>query len=64
MTIKTVWGTNYPMQPIGSLPIDILDDEIVNVIICMNFNPINYGSNHILVTTLPIVKIKAPLMLS
>lgn len=43
---------------------DMLDDKIVNVVICMNFNPINYGKNPILVTILPTVKIKAPLMLS
>lgn len=48
MTIKTVWGTYYPMQPIGSLPMDILDDEIVNVIICMNSDWINYGKTLVL----------------
>ncbi|KAK9196438.1 hypothetical protein WN943_004566 [Citrus x changshan-huyou] len=62
MTVKTVWGTNCPMQPTASLPMDILDDEMVNVIICMNSDPINYGRTPIFVTTLPKVTIKAPLM--
>lgn len=57
MTIKTVWGANYPMQPIGALPMDILDDEIVNVIICMNSNWINYGKTLVIVITSPEVTI-------
>lgn len=64
MTVKTIWGTNCPMQPIASLPIDILDDEMVNFIICMNSDPINYGRTLIFVTTSPKVTIKSPLMQS
>ena len=62
MTVKIVWGTNYPMQPTASLPMGILDDEMVNIIIRMNSDPINYGMTHIFVTTLSKVTIKALLM--
>ena len=64
MTVKIVWGTNYPMQPTASLPMGILDDEMVNIIIRMNSDPIIYGRTLIFVTTSPKVTIKAPLMSS
>ena len=55
MTVKTIWGTNCSMQ---------LDDEMVNIIIRMNSDPIIYGRTLIFVTTSPKVTIKAPLMSS
>ena len=62
MTVRTVWDTNCSMQPTASLPMDILDDEMVNIIICMKSDPINYGRTPVFVTTSPKVTIKAPLM--
>ena len=60
--VKIVWGTNYPMQSIASLSMDILDDKMVNVIIHMNSDRINYSRTPIFVTTSPKVTIKAPLI--
>lgn len=47
------------MQSIAFLPIDILDDGMVNAIIYRNSRSINYGKALIFVTTLPKVIIQA-----
>ena len=62
MTMKIVWGTKCPIQPTIYLLMDILDDEMINVFIRLNFDPINYGRTPIFVTILPKITIKAFLM--
>ena len=62
LTVKTNVKSTHPTQSIDSLPIDIMDDEIVRVIMRMNSNPINYGCTLIYVTTTPKVSIELPLM--
>lgn len=41
LTIKTNVKSTHPTQPIDSLPIDIVDGEMVRVIMHMNSDPIN-----------------------
>ena len=62
LTVKTNVKSTHPTQPINPLPIDIVDDEIMRVIMRMNFDPINYGCTPIYVTTAPKVPIELPLM--
>ena len=49
LTLKTNVKSTHLTQPIDSLPIDIVNDEMVRVIMCMNSNPINYGCTPIYV---------------
>ena len=53
ITIKTVLKSNCPTQPAASLPIDILDNEMVRVIKHMNSDPLKYGYTPIFVTISP-----------
>ena len=62
LTVKTNVKSTHLTQPIDSLPIDIVDDEIVRVIMRMNSDPINYGCTSIYVTATPKVPLKLPLM--
>ena len=61
-TVKTNMKSTHPTQPIDSLPINIVDDEIVRVIMRMNSDPINYRCTSIYVMTTPKVLIELPLM--
>lgn len=48
--------SNCPTQPTTSLPIDILNDEMVRVVKYMNSDPLKYGFTLIFVTTTPIIR--------
>ena len=61
LTVKINVKSTHSTQPIDSLPIDTVDDEIVRVIMRMNSYPINYGYTPIYVTTTPKVPIELPL---
>ena len=47
MTVKIFWAINCPIQLTTSLLMDILDDKMVNIIIHINSDPINYGRTSI-----------------
>ena len=60
LTVKTNVKSTHPTQPIDSLPIDIVDDEMVRVI--MNSDLINYGCTPVYVMTTPKVPKELTLM--
>ncbi|KAL9428091.1 hypothetical protein AB3S75_030143 [Citrus x aurantiifolia] len=62
LIVKTNVKSTHLTQPINSLPIDIVDDEMVRVIMRMNFDPINYGCTPIYMTETPKVSIELPFM--
>ena len=62
LLVKTNVKSTHLTQPIDSLPIDIVNDEMVRVIMRMNSDPINYGCTLIYVTTSPKVPIELSLM--
>ena len=62
LLVKTNVKSTHLTQPIDSLPIDIVNDEMVRVIMRMNSDPINYECTSIYVTTSPKVPIELSLM--
>lgn len=59
---RKVQGRVFSTQPACSLPMDILDDEMVNVVLYVGSNLLNYECIAIFVITSPKVPDQKPVM--